>query len=144
MVVSAYAALPGAHLSEEYAEELAAVDKRVADAKVLIAEGGAILGCVTLVPDRSSAFAELLEEGEAGIRMLGVRPDAQRRGIGSALVTACVEEAVGLGRRALMLHTTPWMEPAHRLYEKAGFVRDSERDFSPVPDVPLLAFRLDL
>ncbi len=38
------------------------------------------VGCVTFVPDASSPWAELLESSEAGIRMLAVDPQAQRRG----------------------------------------------------------------
>ena len=44
----------------------------------------------------------------------------------------------------MFLHSTPWMEAAHRLYGSMGFVRVPERDWLPVPDVPLLAFRLAL
>jgi hypothetical protein len=36
------------------------------------------------------------------------------------------------------------MEAAHHLYESAGFVRLPERDWLPVPEVPLMAFRLAL
>jgi hypothetical protein len=37
-----------------------------------VAADGAILGCVTYVPDHRSLFAELEVPGEAGFRMLGV------------------------------------------------------------------------
>jgi hypothetical protein len=36
------------------------------------------------------------------------------------------------------------MTAAHRLYERSGFRRVPERDWTPTPEVPLLAFRLDL
>jgi hypothetical protein len=36
------------------------------------------------------------------------------------------------------------MRSAHHLYERLGFERVPERDWVPVPDVPLLAFRLAL
>jgi GNAT superfamily N-acetyltransferase len=145
LVVAAYKALPGAHLTEEYAAELAAVDRRTQEAEVLVAlAGGELQGCATYVPDRSSAWAELLEGEEAGLRMLAVLPVSQRRGVGRALLDACVDRAVRATRSALMLHTTPWMTAAHRLYERAGFVRFPERDWTPVPDVPLLAYRLPL
>ena len=36
------------------------------------------------------------------------------------------------------------MATAHRLYERLGFVRTPERDWSPSPDVDLLAYRLPL
>ena len=103
-----------------------------------------VVGCVTFVPDASSPWAELLEAGEAGMRMLAVRPDAQGRGIGRALVDACVTRARALGRAALILHTTPWMTAAHHLYEGAGFVRFPSRDWNPLPEVPLRAYRLEL
>lgn len=151
LVVAAYRALPGAHLSGDYAELLADVARRSAEAEVLVAVDapdplghGNVLGCVTFVPDSSSPWSELLQDGEAGVRMLAVHPDAQRRGAGRALVRACIARAEGLSRTAVMLHTTPWMTAAHRLYEDLGFVRLPERDWTPVPDVPLLAYRLEL
>jgi GNAT superfamily N-acetyltransferase len=151
VVVAAYRALPGAHLSGGYATLLADVARRSTEAEVLVAVGTVvergreeIVGCVTYVPDHASPWSELLEAGEAGIRMLAVRPDAQGRGTGRALVDACVVRARSSGRGALMLHTTPWMKAAHRLYEDVGFVRFPERDWTPEPDVPLLAYRLEL
>jgi hypothetical protein len=36
------------------------------------------------------------------------------------------------------------MNAAHRLYQRNHFVRVPERDWLPDPDVPLIAFRLDL
>jgi ribosomal protein S18 acetylase RimI-like enzyme len=107
-----------------------------------VAVTGEVLGCVTFVPDATSPWAELLEDGEAGIRMLAVLPTAQRGGTGRALVDACVDRARQAGRSALLLHTTPWMAAAHRLYERVGFERLPERDWTPVPEVPLLAYRL--
>ncbi|MHB8505403.1 MAG: GNAT family N-acetyltransferase, partial [Acidimicrobiales bacterium] len=69
-------------------------------------------------------------------------PAAQGRGAGSALLDACVERARAAGRTAVFLHSTPWMTAAHRLYARAGFERVPSRDWLPVPEVPLLAFRL--
>jgi ribosomal protein S18 acetylase RimI-like enzyme len=164
VVLAAYRALPGAHLSDDYAAELVDVARRAREADVLVAvaprrlrrrpmvaaeppggaDGQGLVGCATFVPDASSPWAELLEKGEAGIRMLAVMPGSQGQGIGRALVDSCVARARSLGREALMLHTTPWMTAAQHLYASAGFVRFSERDWTPVPDVPLLAYRLDL
>ena len=69
----------------------------------------------------SSPWAELLGPGEAGVRMLAVDPSAQGRGVGRALLNACIERACQLGRAGLLLHSTPWMEAAHHLYESAGY-----------------------
>jgi len=135
-------------MSAGYAAELADVARRAAEAEVLVAVDGdrsaTILGCVTFVPDASSPWAELVEPDEAAIRMLGVDPVVQGRGVGQALLDACLVRARRLGRAAVFLHSTPWMTTAHRLYERAGFVRVPERDWRPVPAVPLLAFRLAL
>lgn len=146
LVVAAYRELPGGHLTDDYAAELADVERRASGAEVLVAlDGdGDLVGCVTFVPDASSPWAELLEPGEAGIRMLAVDPQAQRRGAGQALVDACISRARDLGRTAIILHTTPWMPAAHRLYETSGFQRLPERDWNPIPEVPLLAYRLEL
>ncbi len=144
LIVEAYLALPGG-VRSEYAGELAAVERRAREADVLVAiEGEQVVGCVTYVPDFRSPWAELLEPGEAGIRMLAVLPSAQGRGIGRALVDACTDRAKTDGRAALLLHTTPWMHSAHRIYERAGFERVPERDWTPLPEVPLLAYRLEL
>ena len=144
IVLSAYESVPGNHMTGGYAEVLADVGRRAGEAEVLVAVGPELLGCVTFVPNGSSPWAELLGPGEAGVRMLAVDPSAQGRGVGRALLNACIERACQLGRAGLLLHSTPWMEAAHHLYESAGFVRLPERDWLPVPEVPLMAFRLVL
>jgi GNAT superfamily N-acetyltransferase len=146
VTLAAYRHLPGAHMTDSYAAELVAVDRRAVEAVVLVAvdPDGSIAGAVTYVPDPSSPWAEDLREGEVGIRMMAVSPDAQRGGVGAALLSACLERARVERRDAVFLHSTPWMATAHRLYERAGFRRVPERDWVPEPDVPLLAFRLPL
>ncbi len=146
IVLAAYRAIPGGTTSDDYAAELVDVAARVGGAEVLVAAvgGTTLLGCVTFVAGPSSPWAEGVEGGEAAIRMLGVDPLAQQRGFGRALVEACVERARSLGREAVLLHTTPWMTAAHRLYERAGFLRVPERDWHPTPSVPLLAYRKPL
>jgi ribosomal protein S18 acetylase RimI-like enzyme len=146
VVLAAYQAIEGAPaLTHGYGDELRAVGARTQGAVVLVAvDEGRIVGCITLVVDAASPWAEDLRADEAGIRMLGVAPSGQRRGVARALVDACVDMARLLGKRGVFLHSTPWMPLAHRLYEGLGFQRVPERDALPVPDVPLLAFRLDL
>jgi GNAT superfamily N-acetyltransferase len=148
MVLEAYVRLPG-HIEEpEYELELADVAGRAGlpHTAVLAAfdDDGVALGCLTYASSPASPMAELVGEGEAGFRMLGVDPAAQGRGAGRALVAACIERARADGRRALCLHSTPWMRTAHGLYESFGFVRDPARDWSPVPGIDLVAYRLAL
>ena len=145
LVVAAYRSVPGGHLSDDYATALADVKRRATEAEVMVAiadEVEAPVGCVTFVPDSSSPWAELLEGSEAGIRMLAVDPQAQRRGVGRAFLEACIGRAQELRRTAVVLHTTTWMTSAHRLYEASGFERVPDRDWAPVPGVHLLAYRL--
>lgn len=111
---------------------------------VAVEGGGALLGCVTYVPGVGNRIAELEVEGEAGFRMLGVAPAAQRRGVGEALVRACIARAREAGRRGLAISTGGDMLSAHRLYERLGFRRAPDRDFDPVPGVHLLAYTLVL
>ncbi len=144
MVLAAYRALPGNHMTGGYARQLVDVGRRAAEAEVLVAADEQLLGCVTFVPDDGSPWAEQLAPDESAIRMLAVDPAAQRRGVGQALLDACVQRARQRARRALFLHSAPWMVAAHRLYLQAGFARVPERDWTPVPDVPLWAFRLEL
>jgi ribosomal protein S18 acetylase RimI-like enzyme len=128
----------------EYASELADVATRAAEAEVLVALDPELCGCVTFVPDAASPWAELAKDDEAVIRMLGVDPSAQGRGIGRALVEECVVRAEGSGRGAVFLYSTRAMTVAHRIYERLGFVRLPERDWDVLPDLTLLAYRLDL
>ncbi len=113
--------------------------------EVLVAAGdrdGRILGTVMLV---GWPHGEILTgPGEAEIRALAVRRDARGAGIGKALVAAVIDRAAGRGVRYLVLSTQPGMKAAHRLYEQAGFTRLPERDWSPMPGVDLLAYRLVL
>jgi ribosomal protein S18 acetylase RimI-like enzyme len=128
-----------------YGAVLADVAARAADGEVLVAVDGAgeVLGAVTFVL-AGSRYAELSRPGEAEFRMLAVDPAAQGRGVGEALVRACVDRAVALGRTALVLAARDFSARAHRLYQRLGFVRTPGLDFSPAPGVDLVAMRLEL
>jgi GNAT superfamily N-acetyltransferase len=129
----------------DYAAVLADVERRVRHAEVLVAvsDDGAVLGSVTNVPD-GGEYGEIAREGESEFRMLAVAPEAQGRGVGAALVRACVDDARRRGRSALVLSSDAAMTTAHRMYDRLGFVRDPSRDWAPQPDVDLRAYRMDL
>lgn len=129
----------------DYAAHLRDVPARAAGAVVLVAlEGDQIVGTVTYVPGPESPFAEHVREGEASIRMLSVRPDAQGRGVGRVLSEACVARARAERRRAVALHADEEMGAAQRLYERLGFVRDAERDWVAEDGTRLLGYVLVL
>jgi ribosomal protein S18 acetylase RimI-like enzyme len=133
------------YAGEQYLVQLADVAGRAARAELLVARDGAgaagsrIVGSVALVLD--GEFGEVLETPEeAGFRMLVVDPDARGRGIGELLVRACLARARAAGKRRVVLSTDPRMTSAHRLYERLGFTRLPERDWSPYPGVDLIVY----
>jgi len=126
-----------------YRTALADVADRARNAEVLVAvDGGRLLGGVTYVPDANNPSAEFDDADAAGMRMLAVDPAAQGRGVGAALVTACIRRAHD--RRRLVLHTTAAMTAAQQLYRRLGFERTPRRDRTPQPHVHLLGYELRL
>jgi ribosomal protein S18 acetylase RimI-like enzyme len=124
----------------DYVEDLADATARACEAEVWVAvEDGAVLGSVTFCPS-GSAWAELARDGEGEFRMLGVAASARRRGVAEALVVRCIERSGELGYRSIVMSSMPQMAAAHRLYERLGFVRLPDRDWSPVEGLTLLAF----
>ena len=129
---------------EEYQRELRDVAGRAERAELLVArDGETVVGSVALV--LAGEFGEITDsDDEAAFRMLVVDPAARARGIGELLVRACLDLARSVGKRRMVLSTDPKMVAAHRLYERLGFRRLPERDWSPLPGVHLMAYGLDL
>ena len=129
----------------EYVPVLADVAARAEMAELLVAcaDDGTILGSVALVLD--GAFGEVTAGPvEGAFRMLAVDPGARGRGIGERLVLACLDGARAAGKRRMVLSTDTRMAAAHRLYERLGFIRLPERDWSPLPGVELLVYARDV
>lgn len=147
IMLAAYGTVPGFRLESAYAEELADVAGRVPSTVQIVAvDSGTdeIVGAVTYLDDATSPYAQPMDKDEAAMRMLGVDPAAQRRGVGAALVHACIERAREQGRHRLVLHTTEWMTVGHRLYERLGFCRRPERDAMVDDRIHLQSYVLDL
>lgn len=49
-------------------------------------------------------------------------PEARGRGLGSKLITICLEKAKEMGFDKCYLETLPYMESAQKLYKKNGFI----------------------
>jgi len=131
---------------EAYNVQLRDVERRAATSCVLVAvtPAGELLGGVTYVGGPDDPYSEELSEGEAGIRMLAVDPTHHGRGVGRALTQACLDRAGSDGRRRLVLHTGTWMPAAIRLYDRMGFVRRPELDFTVAPGIDLIAYAYEL
>jgi ribosomal protein S18 acetylase RimI-like enzyme len=81
---------------------------------------------------------------EAEIRALAVAPGVRNGGVGTGLLLTALNWAELAGARRVVLSTLPQMRAAHRLYERNGFRRLKDRDWSPRPGIQLLAYSLEL
>jgi len=132
-------------VSPGYVPQLADVAGRAGRAELLVARdpAGLIVGSVALV--LAGDFGEVTESpDEAAFRMLVVDPAARGQGVGEALVRTCLDRARAAGLRRMVLSTGSRMRAAHRLYERMGFTRLPERDWTPVPGIDLWVYALDL
>ncbi|GLZ76118.1 N-acetyltransferase [Actinorhabdospora filicis] len=148
--ISVTAYREGGHFTgdaEFYAKKLADAETRATQCDLLVAVDAAsqdVLGTVAYCP-YGTPLTELCEEGEAEFRMLAVDPAAQGRGVGETLVRACVDRARDAGCRALVLCSRSDVAfAAIRLYERLGFTRTPEKDWSPAEGISLIGWRMEL
>ncbi|MGW6197745.1 GNAT family N-acetyltransferase [Kribbella sp. NPDC055110] len=128
----------------EYAMTLRAAADRAAKAELWVAaDSSGLLGTVTYCPV-GSVYREIGRDDEGEFRMLGVAGRARGLGIGTALTERCISRTQELGQRRIVMSSAVYMTTAHRIYERLGFVRLPDRDWSPIPGVDLYAFALDL
>ena len=130
---------------EDYLESIADVEGRADRTTIVVAlDGARIVGSATLeLTDRVEPDDDpALDPAEAHIRMLGVAPEARRRGIARALMADCMDRARASGKTFLTLHTTERMAAAQQMYESLGFVRGADRVFSD--GFVLLTYRAEL
>jgi ribosomal protein S18 acetylase RimI-like enzyme len=144
LTINAYNA-DGYETSGEYALKLADARPRAEEAELLVAvdDTGAVLGTVTVAPP-GSPWSQVAAPDELEFRMLAVSPAARGRGVGEAMTRRVIERAAELGLRAVTLSSSQDMVTAHRLYERLGFRRTPDADWSPVPGVDLITYRFDL
>ena len=116
----------------EYLDAIADVEGRADRTTILVAlDGDRIVGSATLeLSDRVEPDDDpTLHPEEAHIRMLGVHPDARRRGVARALMDACFERARAEGKTFMTLHTTRADARGPGMYESLGFERLDDRVF---------------
>lgn len=86
--------------------------------------------------ETSSASERVVRNpGWAELRLLAVLPSVRGHGVGALLVQECIRRAQINGDRAIGLHTKDEKHSAVRLYERLGFTRFQDLDFSPASGV---------
>ena len=96
--------------------------RRHPDAAIFVAEAEAgVVGRLSVARDPHPASRHVADLG------LMVAASHRSRGIGTALLEEAVRWARAAGVRKLELHVFPHNEPAIRLYERFGFVREGFR-----------------
>jgi GNAT superfamily N-acetyltransferase len=104
---------------------------------LVAAAGGTVVGAVVYVgPGR--AKADYFRAEWPVVRLLVVDPARRGRGVGRALMAACVRRAERDGAPLLALHTSPIMRVALPMYLRMGFVL--EREVPPVRGVPYAVY----
>jgi ribosomal protein S18 acetylase RimI-like enzyme len=143
-VLRAYEGVLGDHFDPGYQAHMAAIEERATSATVLVGlVEGLIVGCATYVSEANSPYGEGLLPGESSIRMLGVLPEFEGRGVGRALTLECIARSERDGREALFLFSNAEFVRAHGLYLSLGFARCEARDFHlEERQLHLYAFRL--
>ncbi|MDX2970664.1 GNAT family N-acetyltransferase [Kribbella solani] len=128
----------------DYVLTLRAAADRAAKAELWVAaDESGLLGTVTYCP-AGSVYREIGRDDEGEFRMLGVAGRARGLGIGTALTERCIARTRELGQHRIVMCSAEYMATAHRLYERLGFTRLPERDWSPIPGLNLYAFTLEL
>lgn len=118
---------------DDSAEPAAAASAALADA------GPADKGPAGTGPDRAlpaGLAGVYVEDGEADLVSMWVRPSARGLGAGEALVEAAAAWARDRGYQTLFLWVTESNMPARRLYEQLGFTLTGESQ--PLPSDPAL------
>lgn len=104
-----------------------------------------LVGTVSYVVASDPEWEDRAEPaGDAGFRVLAVDPAHEGRGVGTALVDACITRAREDGAHRLLLTSMAWMHRAHDLYvRRYGFVRRPDLDVTFPGGVGVM-FSLDL
>jgi ribosomal protein S18 acetylase RimI-like enzyme len=153
LMVEVYSQLEGFPTPEEqprYYELLAGVarfaERKAARVLVALTDAGELAGGVVYFGDMAeygSGGTATTLTGASGIRLLGVDPRFRGAGAGKALTLACIDLARVRGHAEVVLHTTQAMRVAWGLYERLGFHRSEDLDFSQ-EGLAVFGFRLRL
>ena len=150
LMVDTYAALDGffkPHQAPRYFAMLANIGDLAGKPGAelwVAAEDGRLLGGVVFFSDMAqygSGGTAAQVRNASGFRFLAVTQDARGRGVGRALMEACIDRAKAMGHRQMIIHTTEAMMTAWEMYVRRGFQRSEDLDIQRGP-LRIYGFRL--
>lgn len=74
-----------------------------------------------------------VEDGVGEVKRIYVRPSQRGKGLGEAIMLRVLADAAAFGYTRMLLDSAPFMQSAHRLYEKMGFLYRSAYAPTEVP-----------
>ena len=113
---------------------------------VAVSEQGSIDGGLVYFGDMTYYGAggkSTTSQNAAAFRLLAVNPEVRGKGLGKLLIQASINQAKKEGFKHLVIHSTKSMMIAWKMYERMGFNRFKDIDFSQ-NDVPVYGFKLKL
>jgi len=129
---------------ERVALESDSAGRAAAGALLVVADAdGRLIGTASLLR-AGSPQTRLALDGEAELRLVGVDPDTQNRGVGDALVAGAIAEARRWGAKRLMLDTGDLNVRAQRLYLRFGFQRALDREAPSSDGIVSYVYAFDL
>jgi GNAT superfamily N-acetyltransferase len=99
-----------------------------------------IIGMAFLIPS-GNPFAFFASDW-AYIRLVGVDPRHEGRGVGKKLTQKCIDVARKSGEKTLALHTSEFQNAARHIYESLGFIK--LRDLDPIYEKKYFLYTLKL
>jgi len=111
---------------------------------VAVSSEGQIAGGVVYFNDMQyygSGGTATKEKNASGFRLLAVDPSTRGGGIGELLTNKCISKAREQKNAQVIIHTTKAMQIAWKMYEKLGFERSEDLDFTQ-GELPVFGFRL--
>lgn len=146
-----YAGVMPAFAWERYRQNIVETLQGRDNGELIVAEwDGHIVGSVKLMSPPRQAQGEPNESigpqttDVPEMRLLAVSPDARGHGIGHRLTEECIQRTRAQGYSSMTLHTHEMMAVAMNMYERMGFVRAPELDYSPVEGALVKGYRLEL
>jgi len=86
----------------------------------------AIIGMAFLIPNGNPTA--YFEKEWCYIRLVGVHPEFEGKGIGRKLTQQCIEFAKESGEGIIALHTSEFQNAARHIYESLGFIKQKDLD----------------